>query len=44
MDRALKQQLLGVVKDIYSRALNKNYIRYGNHMYLEVINFLKSNY
>ena len=32
MDKTLKQHLLGVVEDIYIRALKKKYISYGNHM------------
>ena len=31
MDKAPKQQLLGVVEDIYVRAPKKKYIGYGNH-------------
>ena len=36
-EKALEQQLLGVVEDIYFRALKKNYIGYGNHMCLQLI-------
>ena len=43
MDKALNQHLLGVMEDIYIRALKKNYIGNGNHMCLEVINHLNKN-
>ena len=44
MEKYLKQQIVRVVKDIYVRYLKKNYIVYGNHMCLEVINHIKANY
>ena len=44
MDKSQKQQLLGVIENIYGRSLKKKYIRYGNHTCLQVINHLKDNY
>ena len=44
MDKALKQQLLGYMGDIYVRALKENYVGYRNLACLEVINRLKENY
>ena len=44
MDKALKQQLLDSVEDIYLRALREKYIGYKNITFLEVINHLKANY
>ena len=43
-DKAQKQQLLGVIENIYGRSLKKKYIRNGNHTCLQVINHLKDNY
>ena len=44
MDKALKQQLLGSVEDIYVSSLKEKYVRYGNLTCLEVIDPLKANY
>ena len=44
MYKDLKQQLLGVIGDIYIRSLKKNYTRYGNHTCLKVIYHLKPDY
>ena len=44
MDKALKQQILGGVEDIYVRSLKEKYVRYGNLTFLEVIDHLKSSY
>ena len=41
MDKALNQQLLGVVKYVYVRSLKKKDIGYRIHTYLEVIYYLK---
>ena len=44
MDKALKQQLFGVIEVIYVRALHNNYTGNRNHMCLQVIDELKANY
>ena len=44
LDKALKQQLLGSVEDIYVRHLKEKYVGYRNLTCLEVINHLKANY
>ena len=44
MDKALKQQLLGAVEDIYIRSLKYKYVGYRNLTCLEVIDHLKAKY
>ena len=44
MDKSLKQQLLGVVEDIYIRSLKEKYVGHGNLTCLEMIDHLKANY
>ena len=44
MDKALNQQFLRAIEDIYVRALREKYVGYGKLTCMEVIDHLKANY
>ena len=44
MGKALNQELLGIVEDIYVQTLKKKYTGYRNRTYLQFINHPKTNY